>query len=633
MKRKQKETGGVAAVCQLRTGNTHPFGVMKGFTPLGAGEERIYREMREAIPVLDAAVAKMVRLCGGFEVRCRDREAQHRLNGFLQMMPCGRGQMGIESFLSGYLDSLLTYGRAVGELVIAGGKLRAVCWGDVTALEAQEGENPLETVLWGTDEHGLLRPLPYQQLLLFTTMNPEPAHPYGVSMFRGMPFLADILLKIYNTIGVNWERAGNIRYSVICKGGENLDPVTAQERGKAVAAEWSRAMEDNKNGTVRDFVAVGDVEIKVIGGEAPILDSETPVRQILEQLVACGAPESILTDAKPHVGTDMLHVTLVNLRRQLLSLGAQVRFGHRVTGLRVRDGALEGLEVTGPEGPYVLPARHAVLALGHSARDTFEMLHAAGVQMEQKPFAVGVRIEHRQSDMDAAQYRQFAGHPCLPAASYKLSCHLENGRSAFSFCVCPGGQVVAAASEQGRVVTNGMSAYARDRENINGGLLVNVTPEDFGSGHPLAGVAFQRQLEEAAFRLGGGGYAAPCQRVEDFLAGRPSVGPGRVIPSYRPGVRWTDLRQCLPEFVWETLALALPVLDRKIQGYAQGDAVLTAVETRSASPVRILRDESGQCSVRGLYPCGEGAGYAGGILSAAADGMRCAEKIWEVYSG
>ena len=221
-------------------------------------------------------------------------------------------------------------------------------------------------------------------------------------------------------------------------------------------------------------------------------------RWILEQLVACGAPESILTDAKPHVGTDMLHVTLVNLRRQLLSLGAQVRFGHRVTGLRVRDGALEGLEVRSPEGPYVLPARHAVLALGHSARDTFEMLHAAGVRMEQKPFAVGVRIEHRQSDMDAAQYRQFAGHPCLPAASYKLSCHLENGRSAFSFCVCPGGQVVAATSEQGRVVTNGMSAYARDRENINGGLLVNVTPEDFGSGHPLAGVAFQRQLEEAA---------------------------------------------------------------------------------------------------------------------------------------
>ena len=324
MKRKQKETGGVAAVCQLRTGNTHPFGVMKGFTPLGAGEERIYREMREAIPVLDAAVAKMVRLCGGFEVRCRDREAQHRLNGFLQMMPCGRGQMGIESFLSGYLDSLLTYGRAVGELVIAGGKLRAVCWGDVTALEAQEGENPLETVLWGTDEHGLLRPLPYQQLLLFTTMNPEPAHPYGVSMFRGMPFLADILLKIYNTIGVNWERAGNIRYSVICKGGENLDPVTAQERGKAVAAEWSRAMEDNKNGTVRDFVAVGDVEIKVIGAECAIPDCQAPVRMILEQLIAqTGIPPFLLglnwssTERMSSQQADLLTTEITALRRTL----------------------------------------------------------------------------------------------------------------------------------------------------------------------------------------------------------------------------------------------------------------------------------------------------------------------------
>ncbi len=285
----------MAAVCQLRGGNIHPFGAMRHFTPLGGGEKRVYREMRESIPVLDAAVGKMVRLCGGFEVRCKNPQAQHKLNTFLQMMPCGRGQMGIESFLSGYLDSLLTYGRAVGELVVAGGKLRAVCWGDVTALEVQEGNGPLDVVLWGMDDHGLMRPLPYQHLLLFTTMNPEPAHPYGVSMFRGMPFLADILLKIYNTIGSNWERAGNLRYSVICKGGENLDPVTAQERGKAVAEQWAKAMEDGKNGTVRDFVAVGDVEIKVIGGEAPLLDSEVPVRQILEQLVAkTGLPPFLL---------------------------------------------------------------------------------------------------------------------------------------------------------------------------------------------------------------------------------------------------------------------------------------------------------------------------------------------------
>ncbi len=285
----------MAAVCQLRGGNIHPFGAMRHFTPLGGGEERVYREMRESIPVLDAAVGKMVRLCGGFEVRCKNPQAQHKLNAFLQMMPCGRGQMGIESFLSGYLDSLLTYGRAVGEMVVAGGKLRAVCWGDVTTLEVQEGNNSLDVVLWGMDDHGLMRPLPYQHLLLFTTMNPEPAHPYGVSMFRGMPFLADILLKIYNTIGSNWERAGNLRYSVICKGAENLDPITAQERGKAVAEQWAKAMEDGKNGTVRDFVAVGDVEIKVIGGEAPLLDSEVPVRQILEQLVAkTGLPPFLL---------------------------------------------------------------------------------------------------------------------------------------------------------------------------------------------------------------------------------------------------------------------------------------------------------------------------------------------------
>lgn len=295
MKRKKQESGAMAAVCQLRGGNIHPFGAMRHFTPLGGGEERVYREMRESIPVLDAAVGKMVRLCGGFEVRCKNPQAQHKLNAFLQMMPCGRGQMGIESFLSGYLDSLLTYGRAVGEMVVAGGKLRAVCWGDVTTLEVQEGNDSLDVVLWGMDDHGLMRPLPYQHLLLFTTMNPEPAHPYGVSMFRGMPFLADILLKIYNTIGSNWERAGNLRYSVICKGAENLDPVTAQERGKAVAEQWSKAMEDGKNGTIRDFVAVGDVEIKVIGGEAPLLDSEVPVRQILEQLVAkTGLPPFLL---------------------------------------------------------------------------------------------------------------------------------------------------------------------------------------------------------------------------------------------------------------------------------------------------------------------------------------------------
>lgn len=272
-----------------------------------------------------------------------------------------------------------------------------------------------------------------------------------------------------------------------------------------------------------------------------------------------------------------------------------------------------------------------LLALGHSARDTFEMLHRVGLYMVPKPFAMGVRIEHRQSAIDAAQYRSLAGHPALPPSTYKLSCHLPNGRSAFSFCVCPGGQVVAAASEPGRTVTNGMSVYARDGENINGALLVNVTPADFPSDHPLAGIALQRQLETAAYALTGG-YAAPCQRVADFLTGRPSAGPGIVRPSYRPGVVYTDLRRCLPDFIGETLALAMPVLGRQLRGYDDPDALLTGVETRSSSPVRLVRDAHYEANIRGIFPCGEGAGYAGGILSAAADGMRCAEKLLEVYT-
>ena len=284
MKRKNKEMS--ASSGQLRAGQTHPFGALKGFVPLGGGEERIYRELREAVPVMDAAVGKLVRLSGGFQVKCRNAQAQRRLEQFLQTVPCGRGQIGADSFLSGYVDSLLTYGRAVGEMVVSGGKLQAICWGDVTTLEAMEGNSPLDMVLWGPDEHGQMRPLPYPHLLLFTTWNPEPAHPYGVSIFRGLPFLADILMKIFAAIGSNWERAGNVRYSVICKGGQDLDPTLLQERGKQVASEWAKAMEDGKNGTVRDFVAMGDVEIKVIGGEAPILDSQVPVRQLLEQMVA-----------------------------------------------------------------------------------------------------------------------------------------------------------------------------------------------------------------------------------------------------------------------------------------------------------------------------------------------------------
>ncbi len=348
---------------------------------------------------------------------------------------------------------------------------------------------------------------------------------------------------------------------------------------------------------------------------------------ILETLVRHGAPECILYDAKPHVGTDYLHRVLISMRRELLELGCEIRFSHRLTGLELRGGAVAAVQVEGPEGAYTLPADHVVLALGNSARDTFEALYGQGIPMEAKPLAMGVRIEHLQKDIDLAQYKEQAGHPRLPASSYKLSCHLPTGRGVFSFCVCPGGQVVAAASEEEQTVTNGMSHFARDGENINGGFLVNVTPEDFGGASPLAGIDYQRQLERRAFAAGGGGYIAPAQRVEDFLAHRPSTGPGKVKPTYRPGVHWCNLWEVLPEFICLAMEEALPILDRKVRGFANGDAVLTGVETRSSCPLRIPRDAQGQSAVRGLWPCGEGAGYAGGIMSAAADGLRIGEQV------
>ena len=351
---------------------------------------------------------------------------------------------------------------------------------------------------------------------------------------------------------------------------------------------------------------------------------------ILEEFVRFGASGDILLDAKPHVGTDRLYIVLQNLRREIIDRGGEVRFSHKVVDIEQNSGSVTALRVASPEGEYTLRARHVVLAPGHSARDTFAMLQARGVPMEPKPFAVGVRIEHRQRDMDLAQYKEAAGRHGLPPTSYKLSCHTKEGRGVFSFCVCPGGEVVAAASETDRVVTNGMSEFARDGENINGGLLVSVTPEDFPSDDALAGVSFQRALEEAAYRLGGGNYAAPAQRVEDFLAHRPSTGAGRVAPTYRPNVTWCDLHDCLPPFVCEALEEGIPLLGKKLRGFDSPDAVLTAVETRSSSPVRIVRDNlSFQSALRGLYPCGEGAGYAGGIMSAAADGLRVAEKILE----
>ena len=347
---------------------------------------------------------------------------------------------------------------------------------------------------------------------------------------------------------------------------------------------------------------------------------------VLDVLVEHGAPEDIRSSHKPHIGTDLLRSVVKSIRMELLARGCEVRFAHRLAGLQVREGRVRALAVEGPEGPYDLPCEALLLAPGHSARDTFAMLHSLGVPLEQKSFAIGVRVEHLQAALSEAQYGP--AWRKLPPSDYKLACHLPGGRSVFSFCVCPGGQVVAAASDAGQVVTNGMSLRARDGENINGGLLVGVGPEDFPGTDPLAGVRFQEHWERGAWALGAaaGASCAPAQTAGDFLAGRPSRGPGAIRPTYRPGVAWTALDACLPPYVAGSLREALPLLDRKVRGFACPDAVLTGVETRSSSPVRILRDETGQSALRGLFPCGEGAGYAGGIMSAAADGIRTAER-------
>jgi uncharacterized protein len=359
-------------------------------------------------------------------------------------------------------------------------------------------------------------------------------------------------------------------------------------------------------------------------GKLTTLINDPRCRKVLEEFVTAGADRSILVRAKPHVGTDRLRGVVVNLRRQLESLGASVLFEHRVSGLDLDNGALRGVRLhTGD----TLPARVCVLAIGHSARDTVAMLHRSGLHLVPKPFSLGVRIEHPQALIDAVQYGEYAGHPRLGPADYKLACHAPNGRSAYTFCMCPGGEVIAAASEPGGVVTNGMSQSARNGANANAGVLVGVFPQDFPGESPLSGFVFQRHWEELAFALGGAGHAAPVQLVGDLLRGVPSASLGRVAPSYRPGVLPADLRRCLPPYVVETLRLALPEFGRRIEGFDLPDAVLTGVETRSSSPVRMPRSAQCEGSIGGVYPAGEGAGFAGGIMSAAADGIRVAEAI------
>jgi uncharacterized protein len=366
-----------------------------------------------------------------------------------------------------------------------------------------------------------------------------------------------------------------------------------------------------------------------------ISDPRHLTRKVLTEFVKAGAPEEILFVSKPHIGTFRLVSMIEKMRADIEALGGEIRFQQQVVDVRIEDGHIRGLTLKGGEQ---LEADHVVLALGHSARDTFTTLHERGVFMEPKPFSVGFRIEHPQSLIDRARFGASAGHPILGAADYKLVHHARNGRSVYSFCMCPGGTVVAATSETERVVTNGMSQYSRNERNANAGIVVGIAPQDYRQGagegpvSPLDGMAFQRQWESRAFELGGGGYVAPAALVGDFIKGQPSTAVGSVLPSYKPGVHFTALaearRPSLPPYVLEAIREALPAFDRQIQGFAMADAVLTGVETRTSSPLRITRGKDGQSlNVKGLYPAGEGAGYAGGIMSAGVDGIEVAEAL------
>ena len=409
------------------------------------------------------------------------------------------------------------------------------------------------------------------------------------------------------------------------------------ERGKAVRERtqdtwglWRRGVLDAESNVQFGEGGAGTFSDGKLWSQ--ISDPRHLTRKVLDEFVKAGAPEEILFVSKPHIGTFRLVSMIEKMRADIVALGGEVRFQQRVTDVLIEGGAVRGVTLGSGEQ---LHADHVVLALGHSARDTFDMLHARGVFMEAKPFSIGFRIEHPQGLIDRARFGPGAGHPILGAADYRLVHHASNGRSVYSFCMCPGGTVVAATSEAERVVTNGMSQYSRNERNANAGIVVGITPQDYrqdglpdGAVSPLDGMAFQRRWESRAYALGGGGYVAPGQLVGDFVKSQPSSALGNVLPSYKPGVLMTDLRTSLPDYAISAIREALPAFERRILGFAMADAVLTGVETRTSSPLRITRGKDWQSlNVKGLYPAGEGAGYAGGIMSAAVDGIEVAEAL------
>ena len=398
---------------------------------------------------------------------------------------------------------------------------------------------------------------------------------------------------------------------------------TVYERTNSVNRFWQdRVLDTNSNVQFGEGGAGTFSDGKLTTG---IKDSR--IREVFLKLVENGAPEEILYSATPHIGTDKLKEVVKNIREQVISFGGEFRFETKLTDIIVYNGSVQGITVENGGKTEDIQTDTVILAIGHSARDTVEMLFSKGVPMMQKPFSVGARIEHRQEMINRSQYGEFCSHKRLGAANYKLACHPQGGRGAYTFCMCPGGTVVCAPSEENTVVTNGMSEYARDKENANSALLVGIEPKDFPSEHPLAGMYYQREIEQKGFVMGGGDYTAPAQLVKDFLGKTASTSGGSIKPSCPTGVRYTNLHELLPQKVSSVMCEALVKMNGMLSGFACDEAVLTGPETRSSAPVRIIRDEFMQSATRGLYPCGEGAGYAGGIVSAAVDGIKVAEAV------